>query len=134
MAKKSVKKGFSFNTTPKVKKRKTGLTEETLLESNDQWAKLAESNDKLRQAQEVKKQKDKMSDHTEIHTYLVITFQSRTQKLEFMERIPDVHCIDEVFIDGETFAQSVGIEITPNQIPVIKAPVSERFRKLTENP
>lgn len=134
MPKKSAKKGFSFNTSPKVKKRKTGLTEETLLESNPQWAELAESNDKLRQAQEVKKQKDKMSDHTEIHTYLVITFQSRAQKLEFMEKIPDVHCIDEVFIDGETFAQSVGIEITPNQIPVIKAPVSERFRKLTENP
>ena len=134
MKKKAVK-GFKFGSSkPKVKKRKTGLTEEALSEDSPQWSELMEANDKIRQAQEVKKQKQKMKDHTEIHMYLAIVFQSREQKLEFMKQIPQVHCVDEVFIDGETFAQAVGIPVTPNQIPVIKAPVSTRLMQLTENP
>lgn len=133
MKKKAVK-GFKFGSSkPKEKKRKTGLTEEILSEDNPQWSELMRANDLARQRKEVEKQKAKAKDHAEIHTYLAIVFQSREQKLEFMKNFPSVLCVDEVFIDGESFSAAVGFPVTPNELPVTKTPVSARLKKLAEN-
>lgn len=132
---------FSFGVKKKpVKKgrpQKPPITESQLTEDNPDITKLIEANneaEKTRLANEVIKQKLRIDDHRQIHTYLCLVFQSETQKFEFLAHFPNVLCVDEVFIDGETFAEAVNKSVTLNELPPIESPLTKKLVNLAKIP
>jgi hypothetical protein len=127
---------FGVKKAPK-KKKKPGafvqLEESQISENNPDLEKLIEANtEKERLKGEVEYQKSKMKDHNEIHTYTCLVFQSEAQKFEFLSHFPNVLCIDEVFIDGESFAEAIGKKLTPNKIPPIESPLNKKLSDLVK--
>jgi hypothetical protein len=134
--------GFSFR-APKPKKKlpqKSPITESQIREDNPDLIKIMESNspsedsETARLKNEVTKQKLRIEDHKQIHTYSCLVFQSEAQKFEFLAHFPNVLCIDEVFIDGETFAEAIGIKLTLNELPSIEAPINKKFSEISKIP
>lgn len=134
--------GFSFR-APKPKKKppqKPPITESQIREDNPDLIKIMETNsppedsETLRLKNEVTKQKLRIEDHKQIHTYVCLVFQSEAQKFEFLAHFPNVLCVDEVFVDGETFAESIGKSVTLNELPSIDAPVNKKLSEISKIP
>lgn len=135
---------FSFRTPKKNPKKGKhapipNLEEIQISESNPDFQKLAEANaqedaETIRLRNEVTKQKLKIEDHKQIHTYMCLVFQSEAQKFQFMSYFPGVLCIDEVFVDGETFAEAIGKPVTLNEIPPIESPLNKKLSEIAKIP
>lgn len=121
--KKSVKKA-------KKEKEKVPLpTEEQVREDHPGVLAMAE---KSRLRKENASQKDKIKDLNEIHMYVCLVFQSEAQKFEFLEKFPDVLCVDEVFVDGESFAKQIGVELTENSLPPHESAPNKKFLEMVK--
>lgn len=130
-------KGFSFGSKAQKRKKVTPqkplLTEIQVSEDNPDLEKLAAAN-KERLKRDNAKYKAKGADSAELHFYTCLVFQSEKQKLEFIAQFPNVLCVDEVFIDGETFAAEIGHPVTPNQLLPIESKIKKKFAELAKIP
>lgn len=134
---------FSFRPPKRGAKKKAPpekkiLTEDQVSEDNKALTKVIgvkQTNaDKERLRRENALSKLKQEDLNQTHFYSVIVFQSWQQKMEFLSQIPQVQAIDDKFIDGETFAAAVGIQITPNELPPIESALNKKFTDLAKIP
>lgn len=132
---------FSFNKITKKKPAKkqpppkVELTEEDIMEDNpDLLAAVAVDPEKLRLKRENEITRKKSDDLNETYFYTCIVWQSEEQKLEFLAQIPDVLAVDDVFIDGETFAAAVGKPVTPGIMPPVDLPLNKKLADLAKIP
>ena len=128
-----VKKAAKKPTGPKIK----NLTENQIDENEKGIADLMDpANDPV--IQHFRKEnlgaKKKQDDKNETYFYVCAIFQSRAQKMEFLAQIPNVLCVDDVFIDGETFAKAVGKPVTLNEAPPLESPLHKILSKLVKIP
>lgn len=66
--------------------------------------------------------------------YAVLCFQSHKQKMEFLGSLPDkIETFEKTYVDGQTLAQYLGIEITPNgNKPMLDRLNKKRVERVTE--
>ena len=137
--------GFSFKPVKKAAKKKAApagrkiknLTEDQIDENQNGLLDLMDpEKDAVIEhfRKENKGAKKKQEDKNETYFYVCAVFQSQSQKMEFLGQIPNVLCVDEVFIDGESFAQAVGKPVTPNELPPYESPLHKILSKLVKIP
>lgn len=61
-----------------------------------------------------KKMNARTSDKAEINYWLCLVFQSYDQKMAFLKAVPNVPTKYGMYVDGQTLAQAIGIEVPPN--------------------
>lgn len=72
-------------------------------------------------------------DHGDLEHYACLVFQSRDQKEEFLaiikERVPVLY---NMYIDGQTFANEYGFEVTQNECPPLKRPFNKKLASMVD--
>ena len=75
-----------------------------------------EDSEKLKNFLEAKQAAwDRGSNLQEVNYWLCLVFQSYDQKVEFLSRLGNPETLYRLYADGQTIAQAMGIDITPNQ-------------------
>lgn len=112
-----------------LKKKKAGkkkLMPEDVAEDNPQLAEF------LRQR---RKAEARMNDAAEIDFYLCLVFQSEKQKDEFLDNLPgQVDVLYNMYVDGESLSQVLGIKVTPNTQGPFQSPLNKRLTARTGIP
>lgn len=62
-----------------------------------------------------KKSRLRGQDKTETNFWVCLVFQSWDQKQEFLRQIEDLPTKYGMYVDGEAFAERVGIKVSPNK-------------------
>lgn len=140
---------FSFGVKKKIKKaakKKAAakkwinpeLTEDDVREDNPELTEFLKPKEidpeKQRFNRENELAKKKQNDQNDAHFYVCVVFQSWDQKVEFLDQIPEVLAVDDIFIDGETFAKAVGKPVTHNQLPPFDTRVSGKLSERAKIP
>ena len=74
-----------------------------------------EDSEKLKNFLEAKQAAwDRGSNLQEVNYWLCLVFQSYDQKVEFLSRLGNPETLYRLYADGQTIAQAMGIDITPN--------------------
>jgi len=72
-----------------------------------------------------RKSRERAADKQDSSFWLCLVFQSTDQKLEFLERFPDLETRYGMYVDGETFADAVGVSVTPNNQNPVASPLDQ---------
>ena len=68
-----------------------------------------------------------MADQGEVNFWVCLVFQSHEQKLEFLREIVDVPILYGMYVDGQAFADFVGVPVTPNNLKPILSRVNKKL-------
>jgi hypothetical protein len=95
-----------------------------------------ELNDVLEESETIqryKAERQRRHDHSDVQFYACLVFQSKDQKDEFLASISeDVPCLYGMYIDGQTFAEHVGLPVTPNECPPLKRPFNKKLAEMVK--
>lgn len=72
-----------------------------------------------------KKAKERGKDKVETNFWLCLVFQSYDQKMEFLKQFPTMTPKYALYIDGELFAKTIGVDLSLN----IQSPIQSRLEK-----
>jgi hypothetical protein len=81
------------------------ITMNDVLEDNPKLTKFIEQR---------KKSRERGNDKNELNFWICLVFQSWEQKHEFLKQIPEIQVKYGMYVDGEAFADAVGMRVTPN--------------------
>jgi hypothetical protein len=109
---------FNIEQKPKPRKKEK-LKEEDVSEDNP------ELNDFLKNR---KQQNDRYKDTFETNYWCCLVFGSWDQKQEFLKQLKGVQTVyGGMYVDGQSFAESVGIEITPDEQKPYQSHIQKRL-------
>lgn len=71
-------------------------------------------------------------DYGDLQFYACLVFQSKEQKEEFLASIEGVPVLYGMYIDGQTFCDQYGFEVTPNECPPLKRPFNKKLAEMVD--
>jgi len=74
--------------------------------------------------------RERGNDKMDANFWLCLVFQSWAQKVEFLKKIEGVPTLYGMYVDGQTLAGAVGIEVTPNEQKPHLSPLEKRLSDL----
>ncbi len=98
--------------------KKEKLTPSDVAEDNPKLAKFIEQREKSRA---------RGKDKNELNFWVCLIFQSYDQKIEFLNSLPDLQVKYGMYVDGEVFAEAMGIRITPNTQKPFQSPLDKNL-------
>lgn len=81
-----------------------------------------------------KKSKIRGADKAEQAFYVCLVFQSYDQKKEFLAQMADIPVLYGMYADGQTFAERVGLPVTPNTQPPIASALDKKLKAMAMLP
>jgi len=75
---------------------------------------------------------DRQNDKIEVDHYVVVVFQTYSQKLEFTEQLEGIANAYGDYYDGEGFAEKVGLSVTPCELPSHKLGFSQKLADMVD--
>jgi hypothetical protein len=89
---------------------------------------MAEDNPKLKKFIEAReKSRARGKDKSEVNFWLCLVFQSYAQKTEFLARFAGLETKYGMYVDGEAFAKSIGVQVTPNTQKPVANPIDKEL-------
>jgi hypothetical protein len=116
--------------TPEEKPLTTFLNEDDISEANQGIRDLTQVKANLKAID--KKVEKRMKNNNEVNFYTCLVFQSWAQKMAFLEACGPVLAVDDVFIDGESFAKRFNIPIPHEEFAIIHSHLNKRLAALAK--